>query len=136
MYIMEVGKVIKIKRIEKDLKVKELASKVEITEQYMSNIEHGKRNPSLKLLKKLAKELGCSVYEFIEEQGGVISMILELLVLIFAYLFVFVGITSLVFIACSIIDFIIKVFKKQDKGMIEDEQRFQRNMDTKGDMAK
>ena len=91
MYIMEVGKVIKIKRVEKDLKVKELASKVEITEQYMSNIEHGKRNPSLKLLKKLAKELGCSVYEFIEEQ---------------------------------------------DKGMIEDEQRFQRNMDTKGDMAK
>ena len=91
MYITEVGKVIKIKRIEKDLKVKELASKVEITEQYMSNIEHGKRNPSLKLLKKLAKELGCSVYEFIEEQ---------------------------------------------DKGMIEDEQRFQRNMDTKGDMAK
>ena len=70
MYIMEVGKVIKIKRIEKDLKVKELASKVDITEQYMSNIEHGKRNPSLKLLKKLAKELGCSVYEFIEEQGG------------------------------------------------------------------
>ena len=69
MYIMEVGKVIKIKRIEKDLKVKELASKVEITEQYMSNIEHGKRNPSPKLLKKLAKELGCSVYEFIEEQG-------------------------------------------------------------------
>ena len=91
MYIMEVGKVIKIKRIEKDLKVKELASKVDITEQYMSNIEHGKRNPSLKLLKKLAKELGCSVYEFIEEQN---------------------------------------------KGMIEDEQRFQRNMDTKGDMAK
>ena len=67
MYIIEVGKVIKIKRIEKDLKVKELASKVEITEQYMSNIEHGKRNPSLKLLKKLAKELECSVYEFIEE---------------------------------------------------------------------
>ena len=64
---MEVGKVIKIKRIEKDLKVKELASKVDITEQYMSNIEHGKRNPSLKLRKKLAKELGCSVYEFIEE---------------------------------------------------------------------
>lgn len=91
MYIMEVGKVIKIKRIEKDLKVKELASKVEITEQYMSNIEHGKRNPSLKLLKKLAKELGCSVYEFIEEQ---------------------------------------------DKGMIEDEQRFQRNMDTKTYMAR
>ena len=91
MYIMEVGKVIKIKRIEKDLKVKELASKGEITEQYMSNIEHGKRNPSLKLLKKLAKELGCSVYEFIEEQ---------------------------------------------DKGMIEDEQRFQRNMDTKTYMAR
>ena len=69
MYIMEVGKVIKIKRIEKDLKVKELASKVDITEQYMSNIEHGKRNPSLKLLKKLAKEL-----EGDEEQYGLDSM--------------------------------------------------------------
>ena len=67
MYILAVGKVIKIKRTEKDLKVKELASKVEITEQYMSNIEHGKRNTSLKLIKKLATELGCSVYEFIEE---------------------------------------------------------------------
>ena len=67
MYIMEVGKVIKIKRIEKDLKVKELASKVEITEQYTSNTKHGKCNLSLKLLKKLAKELGCSLYEFIEE---------------------------------------------------------------------
>ena len=33
MYIMEVGKVIKIKRIEKDLKVKELASQADITEQ-------------------------------------------------------------------------------------------------------
>ena len=64
---MEVGKVIKIKRIEKELKVKELASKVDIKEQYMSKIEHGKRNHSLKLLKKLAKELECSVYEFIEE---------------------------------------------------------------------
>ena len=112
MYIMEVGKVIKIKRIEKDLKVKELASKVEITEQYMSNIEHGKRNPSLKLLKKLAKELGCSVYEFIEEQGGVISMILELLTSIFAYLFILVGIVSLIYIVYSLIGDIIKAFKK------------------------
>ena len=67
MYIMEAGQVIKITRIDKDLTVKELASKVDITAQHMSNIEHGKRNPSLKLLKKLAKELGCSVYEFIEE---------------------------------------------------------------------
>ena len=64
---MEVGKVIKIKRIEKDLKVNEFESKVESTEQWMRNIEHGKRKPCLKLLKKLAKELGCSVYEFIEE---------------------------------------------------------------------
>ena len=65
--MMEVGKAITIKRLEKDLKVKALASKIQSTQQYMSNIEHGKRNPSLKLLKKLAKELGCSVYEFIEE---------------------------------------------------------------------
>ena len=51
---MEVGKVIKIKRIVNDIKVKEKATKVEITEQYRSNIEHNKHNPSLKLLKNLA----------------------------------------------------------------------------------
>lgn len=112
MYIMEVGKVIKIKRIEKDLKVKELASKVDITEQYMSNIEHGKRNPSLKLLKKLAKELGCSVYEFIEEQGGVLRMILELLSSIFAYFFILAGIVSVIYIVYSLIGDIVKTFKK------------------------
>ena len=112
MYIMEVGKVIKIKRIEKDLKVKELASKVDITEQYMSNIEHGKRNPSLKLLKKLAKELGCSVYEFIEEQRGVISMISDLLFSIFANLFILAGVISLIYIIYSLTEDIIKAFKK------------------------
>ena len=112
MYIMEVGKVIKIKRIEKDLKVKELASKVDITEQYMSNIEHGKRNPSLKLLKKLAKELGCSVYEFIEEQEGVLSMIFEMLFSIFACLMMLTGIILLTALSCLVIRDLIDSLKK------------------------
>ena len=112
MYIMEVGKVIKIKRIEKDLKVKELASKVEITEQYMSNIEHGKRSPSLKLLKKLAKELGCSVYEFIEEQGGVLSMILDILLSIFACVLALSGTVFTILITYSIIRDIIDDLKR------------------------
>ena len=121
MYIMEVGKVIKIKRIEKDLKVKELASKVEITEQYMSNIEHGKRNPSLKLLKKLAKELGCSVYEFIEEQGGCYMGTF------FANLFlvcagIAIAALTMVFvcfscsIVCDFVRYIIESLRKQGKG--------------------
>ena len=112
MYIMEVGKVIKIKRIEKDLKVKELASKVDITEQYMSNIEHGKRNPSLKLLKKLAKELGCSVYEFIEEQRGVSSMIFEILFSIFACVLALSGTVLAILMACLILRDIIEDLKR------------------------
>ena len=64
---MNVGKKIKMKRVEKDIMVKELAEAVGVTLQHMSAVENGRKTASLKLLRKIAKELDCSLYEFIEE---------------------------------------------------------------------
>ena len=64
---MNVGKKIKMKRVEKDIMVKELAERVGVTLQHMAAVENGRKTASLKLLRKIAKELDCSLYEFIEE---------------------------------------------------------------------
>ena len=64
---MNTGKKIKMKRIEKDILVKELAERVGVTLQHMSAVENGRKTASLKLLRKVAKELDCSVLDFIEE---------------------------------------------------------------------
>ena len=61
------GKKIKIARIKKGLKTKDLAAKVGVTAQYLSDIERGKyKNPSLKLLRKIATELDIAILELIE----------------------------------------------------------------------
>ena len=55
---------LKIERIKKGFKQKELASMVGITAQYLMNLESGKAtNPSIPLMKKLASALECSVEE-------------------------------------------------------------------------
>ena len=64
---MNVGKKIRMKRVEKDIMVKELAEAVGVTLQHMSAVENGRKTASLKLLRKIAKELDCSLYEIIEE---------------------------------------------------------------------
>ena len=64
---MNTGKKIKMKRVEKDIMVKELAEAVGVTLQHMSAVENGRKTASLKLLRKIAKELDCSVLDFIEE---------------------------------------------------------------------
>ena len=64
---MSTGKKIKLKRDEKDMMLKELAEAVGVTLQHMSAVENGRKTASLKLLRKIAKELDCSLYEFIEE---------------------------------------------------------------------
>ena len=64
---MSTGKKIKLKRVEKDMMLKELAEAVGVTLQHMSAVENGRKTASLKLLRKIAKELGCSVLDFIEE---------------------------------------------------------------------
>ena len=64
---MTVGKKIRMKRVAQDMQVKELAEAVGVTLQHMSAVENGRETASLKLLRKIAKELDCSLYEFIEE---------------------------------------------------------------------
>ena len=64
---MNTGKKIKLKRVEKDMMLKELAEAVGVTLQHMSAVENGRKTASLKLLRKIAKELDCSLHEFIEE---------------------------------------------------------------------
>lgn len=64
---MNLGKEIRMRRVQNDMNGKEFAAKLGITIQYLSAIEHNRRNPSMNLLRKMAKELGCSVFEFIEE---------------------------------------------------------------------
>lgn len=64
---MNLGKEIRMRRVQNDMNGKEFAAKLGITIQYLSAIEHNRRKPSMNLLRKMAKELGCSVFEFIEE---------------------------------------------------------------------
>lgn len=57
------GLAIKLKRIEKKVKQKDLAHKVGITPQYLSQIENGiADNPSIGVISTIAKELQVEVY--------------------------------------------------------------------------
>lgn len=61
------GKKIRLARIEKDMAINELAEKVGVTPQYISDIERGRaKNPSIKLLRKIAKELDVSISQLID----------------------------------------------------------------------
>lgn len=46
-------------RIEQGVSANKLAVMCGVTRQQISNIEHGKVNPSVELAKKMAKILGC-----------------------------------------------------------------------------
>ncbi len=51
------GKAIKIRRVEADLSQEQLAELCSIDRTYMSNIERGKRQPSMKTLRTIAEAL-------------------------------------------------------------------------------
>lgn len=55
---MNIGKSIKLIRIQKDLKQIELAEKSKISVSYLSLLEQGKRDPNLSTLSNIAKALG------------------------------------------------------------------------------
>lgn len=60
------SRVIKTLRQEKGLSQKALAEQVGVTDAYITMLETGKRkNPSLDILKKLAKALGVPVTELL-----------------------------------------------------------------------
>lgn len=54
---MKIGKTLKLIRILKGLKQKELADKLGISPNYLSSVENDKREPSLSFIKLASKEL-------------------------------------------------------------------------------
>ena len=54
-------------RIEKGLTQTEVAERAGIAQPTYSNIENGKKNPSLNTLKRLASVLGCRIETIIED---------------------------------------------------------------------
>jgi|SRR5579862_8760075 transcriptional regulator with XRE-family HTH domain len=58
---MELGSAIKLMRTAAGFKQKDVASKLAVTSNYISLIEAGKREPSVALLRGLAKILGVPV---------------------------------------------------------------------------
>lgn len=61
---MKIGIIIKNIRKSKCIKQKELASKLGISNTYLSSIENDKKEPSLDLTKELAIHLGVPLYYF------------------------------------------------------------------------
>ena len=56
--MISLGKIITLCRVASSLSQAELARKADITPSYLSLIEKGKRNPSLKLLRRISAVCG------------------------------------------------------------------------------
>jgi transcriptional regulator with XRE-family HTH domain len=63
------GKAIRRRRRELDLSQEELAERAELHRNYISGIETGTRNPSLKNIEKLAKALDISISNLFTKYG-------------------------------------------------------------------
>lgn len=62
---LKLAKTIKKYRKQADLTQQELADKVGITQKYVQYLESAKRNPSLKLLRKLSEKLNISTSDLL-----------------------------------------------------------------------
>jgi transcriptional regulator with XRE-family HTH domain len=58
---MKIGKTLKLIRIIRGLKQKELAKRLGISPNYLSSVENAKREPSLSFIKLVSKELDVPV---------------------------------------------------------------------------
>ena len=56
-YIMDIGPTLKVLRVASDLRQGKLAKDLDITANYLSLVENGKKEPSLTFLKKFSKRL-------------------------------------------------------------------------------
>ncbi len=64
------GKAIKIRRVEADFSQEQLAELCGIDRTYMSNIERGKRQPSMKTLRTIANALKTKTSELLQDAEG------------------------------------------------------------------
>jgi transcriptional regulator with XRE-family HTH domain len=58
---MKLGRAMKLMRTASGLKQKEVAAKLKVTQNYLSLLENGKRDPSLAFLKELSRVLGVPI---------------------------------------------------------------------------
>ena len=63
---IKLGKKIKLTRIKEGYKQYDLANQIGISANYLSLIEAGKKNPSLKTIHEIAKKLNVSVSSLLE----------------------------------------------------------------------
>ncbi len=62
---MNIGKSLKIALIEKDMKSKDLASSMGVSQPYVSSVANNSKSVSIRLISQMASCLGYSVSEFI-----------------------------------------------------------------------
>lgn len=63
-----IGTTIRKKRKERDMKLKDVSERVDISKGYLSEIERGEKDPSDETLNKIVKELFVEPREFLENQ--------------------------------------------------------------------
>lgn len=64
---MSVAENIKKIRISRNLTQQELADAVDVKQPYIAQIERGSKIPTLTLGKQIADALGCSLYDFFDD---------------------------------------------------------------------
>ena len=65
---MTIGEKLKKSRNDKGMSLRELATKVELSASFLSQIEQGKASPSIENLKKIAHTLDVRVAYLIEDE--------------------------------------------------------------------
>jgi transcriptional regulator with XRE-family HTH domain len=63
------GDTIREARVRKDLSLRELARKLDVTPSYLSDIENNRRVPAEDLLRKISKELGLDFDDLMARAG-------------------------------------------------------------------
>jgi len=68
---LSLGKNIKLARVKRDLTIKALADKIDVSSSLLSKIEHNVTNPSIDVLRKIAMELRVSVGDLVDSDPDV-----------------------------------------------------------------
>lgn len=62
-FTLTANKMLKAKRIEMNMSLRQVAERLDISESFLSQIENCKRKPSPELLRELTELLGCNLDE-------------------------------------------------------------------------